>query len=146
MQIYCDGSCKGNPGPGGWAAVFINQDVITKKINGYFADTTNNRMELTAAIEALKCLKVGEAVEIHTDSTYLKNGITVWIKSWKKSNWKNGKIKNIDLWKELDMLDEGVNVTWHWVKAHNGNKYNEMADYLAKLAVDEKVSYQTVIA
>jgi ribonuclease HI len=145
MKIYCDGSCSGNPGTGGWGAVFIKNDKVVKKVYGYGGvDSTNNKMELTAAIEALKLLKNGDVADIFTDSTYLKNGITEWIKSWKTSNWKNGMIKNRYLWESLDSLNSQLNVKWHWVKAHDGDKFNEMADKLAKQAVIEKVSLKEI--
>ncbi|WP_323732836.1 ribonuclease HI [Candidatus Bandiella euplotis] len=143
MQIYCDGSCFGNPGPGGWAAIFIKNNQVVQKICGYDKDTTNNKMELTAAIKALERVKETD-VDIFTDSTYLQQGITVWIKSWKLNNWKNGKIKNVELWEELDKLNSALNVKWHWVKAHNGNKYNEMADRLAKGAIIQKKEFQEI--
>lgn len=145
MKIYCDGSCSGNPGPGGWAAVFIKDSQVVKKIYGYEEDTTNNRMELTAAIQALKYVKhVNTTIEIFTDSIYLKQGITEWIKSWKLNNWKNGRIKNIVLWENLDQLNSQLKVSWYWVKAHSGNKYNEMADILAKYAITKKTSFEEV--
>ena len=145
MKIYCDGSCSGNPGPGGWAAVFIRDSQVVKKIYGYEKNTTNNRMELTAAIQALKYVKhVNTTIEVFTDSIYLKQGITEWIKSWKLNNWKNGRIKNIVFWENLDQLNSQLKVSWHWVKAHSGNKYNEMADILAKYAITKKTSFEEV--
>ena len=139
LEIYTDGSCLGNPGPGGWAAVYVYNNQH-KSISGYEAQTTNNRMELLAAINAIRKIAPSMIVDLHlyTDSTYVKNGITLWIEGWKKQNWrKNSKnpVKNIDLWEELDELSSKYKVTWHWVKAHNGNKYNEMADTLAKKAI-----------
>jgi ribonuclease HI len=144
MMIYCDGSCLGNPGPGGWAAIFIKDNLVVKKIFGYESDSTNNKMELTAAIKALELVKSDVEVSIFTDSTYLKQGITEWIKSWKRNNWKNGKIKNIEFWEELDKLNSNLRVNWYWVKAHNGDKYNEMADILAKRAIKEKEKYKEI--
>ena len=139
MKIYCDGSCLGNPGPGGWAAIFVKNDQVIKKIYGFEKHTTNNKMELTAAIKALKNLKETNDLQIFTDSNYLKFGITEWIKSWKLNNWKNGKIKNIEFWQELDKLNSAQNTSWFWVKAHSGNKYNEMADELARCAAIKKI-------
>lgn len=139
MKIYCDGSCLGNPGPGGWAAVFVQDDQVVKKIYGFEKHTTNNKMELTAAIKALANLKETHDLQIFTDSNYLKFGITEWIKSWKLNNWKNGKIKNIEFWQELDKLNSMQNTSWFWVKAHNGDKYNEMADELARCAAIKKI-------
>ena len=139
MKIYCDGSCLGNPGPGGWAAVFVKNDQVVKKIYGFEKQTTNNKMELTAAIKALANLKETHDLQIFTDSNYLKFGITEWIKSWKLNNWKNGKIKNIEFWQELDKLNSMQKTSWFWVKAHNGDKYNEMADELARCAAIKKI-------
>ncbi len=144
MKIYCDGSCLGNPGPGGWAAVFIEDNQVVKKIYGYENDTTNNKMELTAAIQALKYIQHNTTIDIFTDSIYLKQGITEWIKSWKLSNWKNGKIKNIEFWKDLDKSNSQLKVNWCWVKAHSGDKYNEMADALAKHAATKQVSFKEI--
>lgn len=138
MIIYCDGSCLGNPGPGGWGAVFIQGSKIKKTIKGFDPNTTNNRMELTAAINALKLVKSDLNIKIYTDSTYLKNGITDWINKWKLNNWNKGKIKNVDLWKDLDFICATKTIYWHWVKAHNGNEYNELADKLAKEAITKK--------
>lgn len=139
MKIYCDGSCLGNPGPGGWAAIFVKDDKIIKKIYGFEKYTTNNKMELTAAIKALANFKKSIHLQIFTDSNYLKFGITEWIKSWKLNNWKNGKIKNIELWQELDKLNSFQNASWLWIKSHNGDKYNEMADELARFAATKKI-------
>ena len=144
MKIYCDGSCLGNPGPGGWAAVFIKDNTVVKKIFGYEGDSTNNRMELTAAIKSLELVKGDSEISIFTDSTYLKQGITEWIKSWKLNNWKNGKIKNVEFWEKLDALNSKLNVSWYWVKAHNGDQYNEMADMLAKQAIKEKEKFKEI--
>ena len=140
MKIYCDGSCLGNPGLGGWAAIFIKEDKIIKKIFGCDKYTTNNKMELTAAIKSLENIDfVDDTIEIYTDSNYLKCGITEWIKNWKVSNWRNGKIKNIEYWRELDKLNSSYNVKWFWVKAHNGNKFNEIVDELARYAATKQV-------
>ena len=133
VDIYTDGSCLGNPGPGGWAAVMIHPKK-TSELSGGFSLTTNNRMEMTAAIEALNALKLPARVSIHTDSQYLKNGITQWIKGWKKKGWKTANkkpVKNKDLWMELDRLMGVHDVTWGWVKGHAGNAHNERCDRLA---------------
>jgi len=137
--IYTDGACKGNPGVGGWGAILEYKD-INKKIYGYDENTTNNRMELTAAIRALDVLKEKSKVIIYTDSKYVMNGITIWISGWKKNNWKTSskkEVKNIDLWKLIDKLNSFHSVEWNWVKGHSGNTGNEMADELANLAIIE---------
>ena len=140
VRIYTDGACSGNPGPGGWGAVLIN-DSLRKEISGGEARTTNNRMELTAAIEALRRLKTPCKVDLYTDSAYLKNGITAWIASWKLNGWKRrvGKrllpVKNEDLWRELDRLASIHRVTFHWVAGHAGDPENERADELARSAI-----------
>ena len=138
IKIYTDGSCLGNPGFGGWAAIiFLNDKKI--KIKGKKKNTTNNQMELMAPIKALKKIPVGEKVQIYTDSKYVKTGITEWIESWKKNNWKTSskkKVKNKDLWKELDRLSEKYQVKWLWVKGHSGDIVNEEVDQLAKKAAN----------
>jgi ribonuclease HI len=138
IKIYTDGSCLGNPGFGGWAAIiFLNDKKI--KIKGKKRNTTNNQMELVAPIKALKKIPVGEKVQIYTDSKYVKMGITEWIKSWKKNNWKTSskkKVKNKDLWKELDRLSEKHQIKWLWVKGHSGDIVNEEVDQLAKEAAN----------
>jgi ribonuclease HI len=134
IKIYTDGSCIGNPGSGGWAAIiFLNDKKI--KIKGKKKNTTNNQMELMAPIKALKKIPAGEKVQIFTDSKYVKMGITEWIKSWKKNNWKTSnkkKVKNKDLWKELDYLSEKHQIKWLWVKGHSGDATNEEVDQLAR--------------
>ena len=136
LKIYCDGACSGNPGKGGWGAILIWKET-TKEISGFEENTTNNRMELTAAIEALKAIKRNVKVEVYTDSKYLCNGITNWIQKWKKNNWcsKNKLIKNVDLWQELELLSSNLNVSWHWIRGHNGDVHNEKADKLATTAI-----------
>ncbi len=138
IKIYTDGSCLGNPGFGGWAAIiFLNDKKI--KIKGKKRNTTNNQMELVAPIKALKKIPVGEKVQIYTDSKYVKMGITEWIESWKKNNWKTSnkkKVKNKDLWKELDRLSEKFQIKWLWVKGHSGDIVNEEVDQLAKEAAN----------
>jgi ribonuclease HI len=137
--IYTDGACKGNPGIGGWGAVLKYKDK-NKKIYGYQDNTTNNRMELTAAIKALDILKEKSQVVLYTDSKYVMNGITLWIDGWKKNHWKTSSkkiVKNIDLWKLVDSLNSFHIVEWKWVKGHSGNTGNEIADELANLAILE---------
>ena len=136
--IYTDGACSGNPGPGGWAAVIFNESKKQNNIFGAIKDTTNNRMELMAPIMALKKIKSNSEVIIFTDSTYVKKGITEWIKKWEKNGWKNANkkpVKNIDLWKKLNDLCKKNKVTWKWIKGHSDNKYNNLADQLATSAV-----------
>ena len=134
IKIYTDGSCIENPGNGGWAAIiFMNNEKIA--ITGNKKNTTNNQMELMAAIEALKKIPTGQKVQVYTDSKYLKMGITEWIVSWKKNGWKTSskkKVKNIELWKELDNLVKNHKIKWFWVKAHAGNPINEEVDLLAR--------------
>ena len=138
IKIYTDGSCLGNPGDGGWAAIiFIGKKKISLK--GSKKNTTNNQMELLAPIKALKKIPIGEKIEIFTDSKYLKLGITEWIFKWKKNGWKTSnknKVKNLELWKELDNLVEKYQIKWSWVKAHSGNKNNEEVDLLARNAAN----------
>lgn len=139
VTIYTDGGCRGNPGPGGWGVLMIAGD-SRKELKGHENETTNNRMELTAAIEALKALKQSCEVELYTDSVYVRSGITDWIHNWKKRGWKTaGKkpVKNADLWKLLDEVRNGHSVSWHWVKGHAGDPGNERADELANQAIDE---------
>ena len=137
-KIYTDGACTGNPGPGGWGAVIFDQDDKQKNIWGSEKNTTNNRMELLAAIMSLKKIKSNSEVIIFTDSTYVKNGITEWMKNWKKNGWKNSNkkpVKNKDLWVKLDKLCEANNVSWKWVKGHSTNEFNNLADELATKAI-----------
>jgi ribonuclease HI len=134
--IYSDGACEGNPGPGGWAALLQYGDHV-KEISGYEAQTTNNRMELTAALRALQALKRPYTIEFFTDSQYLRNGITQWMAAWRARNWrrKGGELANVDLWKALDTAVRPHQITWHWVKGHAGNQLNEKVDRLAKQAL-----------
>ena len=138
IKIYTDGSCLGNPGNGGWAAIiFIGKKKIALK--GSKKNTTNNQMELLAPIKALKKIPIDEKIEIFTDSKYLKLGITEWIFKWKKNGWKTSnkkKVKNLELWKELDNLVDKYQIKWSWVKAHSGNKNNEEVDLLARNAAN----------
>ncbi|MCP4355051.1 MAG: ribonuclease HI [Proteobacteria bacterium] len=132
-HIYTDGACSGNPGKGGWGAVITYGD-YEKRINGGELETTNNRMELTAVIEALTLLDRPCEIELYTDSQYVMKGATEWIHGWKKKNFGQGtakEVKNIDLWLLLDKAMKRHRINWHWVKGHNGNKYNEIADQLA---------------
>jgi ribonuclease HI len=137
--VYTDGACSGNPGPGGWGAVILDTKNIETNISGKEKSTTNNRMELMAPIMALGKIKKASKIIIYTDSTYLKNGITVWIKNWEKNGWKNANkkpVKNKDLWVMLNELSKEQIIEWKWVKAHTGNKYNEIADKLATEAIN----------
>jgi ribonuclease HI len=137
-KIYTDGACSGNPGPGGWGVVIIDKDNNQINISGKEKNTTNNRMELMAPIIALKKIKSKSNVIIFTDSTYVKNGITEWIKKWEKNGWKNSNkkpVKNKDLWVRLNDLCQKNNVAWKWVKGHSGDKYNVLADGLATKAI-----------
>ena len=132
--VHTDGACSGNPGPGGWGAI-LEFDGHTKELSGGAPQTTNNRMELTAAIEALRVLKGSAIVELHTDSEYLRNGITKWIHGWKRNGWKTSDrkpVKNDDLWQELERLSENHRVEWRWVRGHAGHDLNERADELAR--------------
>jgi ribonuclease HI len=140
VVIYTDGACSGNPGKGGWGAVLIFGE-ITKEIYGYNSDTTNNRMELMAVIEALKALKKTCLVELYLDSQYVKNGITEWIIKWQKNGWKTADkkpIKNQDLWLELWEQKNKHNISWHWVKGHSNHPLNDKADELARRGIREK--------
>lgn len=140
VVIYTDGACSGNPGKGGWGAVLIFGE-ITKEIYGYNSDTTNNRMELMAVIEALKALKKPCLVELYLDSQYVKNGITEWIIKWQKNGWKTADkkpIKNQDLWLELWEQKNRHNISWHWVKGHSNHPLNDKADELARRGIREK--------
>jgi len=139
VEIYTDGACRGNPGPGGWGAVLI-WGGHEKEIMGAERSTTNNRMELTAAIEALRALKRPCRVKLHTDSQYLRQGITDWINGWKSRGWKTADkkpVKNQELWQALDEEVSRHQVEWKWVKAHAGDPENERADRLANRAIDE---------
>jgi len=137
--IYTDGACSGNPGPGGWGAVIFDENKNQINISGKVSSSTNNRMELMAPIMALKKIKTGSEVTIFTDSTYVKKGITEWIKRWEKNGWKNSKknpVKNKELWIKLNNLCLKKNITWKWIKGHSTNKYNNLADELATQAIN----------
>ena len=139
LFAYTDGACSGNPGPGGWGVLMIaraGEDVVkTRELSGGEADTTNNRMELLAAISALEALTRGTAITIVTDSAYVKNGVSQWIHGWKRNGWRTADkkpVKNVDLWQRLDQARTGHDVTWEWIKGHAGHPENERADELAR--------------
>jgi len=138
VEIYTDGACRGNPGPGGWGAI-LRTGSAEKELYGGEQDTTNNRMELTAAIQALEALKRPCRVDLHTDSQYVRLGITEWLENWKLKGWKTAgrkPVKNRDLWQELDRQAARHQVRWHWVKGHSGDPGNERADELANFGID----------
>ena len=137
IEIYTDGACSGNPGPGGWGAI-LRFKGKERELSGGRLDTTNNQMELTAAIEALRALKEPCAVDLYTDSQYLRQGITEWIHSWKRNNWRTSDrkpVKNRELWEELELLAQKHQVAWHWLKGHAGHPENERCDELARLEI-----------
>ncbi len=139
VEIFTDGACSGNPGPGGWG-VLLRWNGVTKELYGGEADTTNNRMELTAAIKALNALKESCEVDLYTDSVYVRNGISSWIDGWKANNWKTSAkkpVKNAELWQQLDEARLRHKVSWHWVKGHAGHPENERCDELARKGVAE---------
>ena len=139
VDIYTDGACLGNPGPGGWAFIIKYRNGNIKEFSGSEKYTTNNKMELTAAIKAIKYFQKKIIINIYTDSKYLKDGITIWIKKWKLNGWKTSnkkKVKNSDLWKLLEKKIQNHEVYWTWVKGHNENFLNEKADMLAKKAIE----------
>ena len=139
VDIFTDGACRGNPGPGGWAALLRHRQE-EKMISGAVEQTTNNRMELTAAIEGLEQLKRPMIVILTTDSQYVKDGITKWIEGWKQKGWITSQkkpVKNVDLWKRLDQAVSIHEVDWKWVKGHSGHRENEMVDQAANIAIDE---------
>ena len=138
IRIYTDGACRGNPGPGGWGALILkgNEEI---KLNGGQNDTTNNQMELTAVIKALDFFSESSELEIFTDSKYVMDGITEYIKKWKVNGWKTASkkpVKNSDLWKQLDALSAHHSIRWNWVKGHSGHRENDIADELANLGID----------
>lgn len=139
IEIFTDGACRGNPGPGGWGAI-LRAGKHYKELHGGEQQTTNNRMELTAAIEALKAIKKPSNVVLTTDSQYVRKGITEWLEGWKAKGWKNSQkkpVKNVDLWQALDEQNARHSIDWRWVKGHSGHPENERADELANLGIDE---------
>ena len=139
VEIYTDGACRGNPGPGGWGALLCYGSV-ERELCGGQANTTNNRMEILAAIEALKALKRSCNVQLYTDSQYLRKGITEWMSNWKSRGWKTSSkkpVKNRDLWQELDEVSQKHDIDWRWVKGHAGNIENERADFLAREEINK---------
>lgn len=141
IKVYTDGACKGNPGPGGWGVAIISSEK-TVYLKGFSFKTTNNIMELTAVIEALKTINLKTTIKIYTDSKYVKLGITEWILNWKKNGWKTSSkkdVKNKILWIQLDKLVNKNKIKWEWVKGHSGNKFNEKVDELANEAISENI-------
>ena len=139
LKIWTDGSCLGNPGPGGWAFIATNGKDVAER-NGGEANTTNNRMELTAVIRALSAAKKHDEIEIHTDSQYVKYGMEKWVRQWKNNNWKNAEkkpVKNKELWQQLDELAQQKSIKWVWVKGHAGQEMNERCDELARNAAEK---------
>ena len=141
LFAYTDGACSGNPGPGGWGVLLIARDgdtvLKTKELKGGAPETTNNRMELMAAINALNTLEKSSTITVVTDSSYVKDGITKWIHGWKRNGWKKkGGLKNVDLWQDLDAANQRHSVTWKWIKGHAGHEENEKADELARAGME----------
>ena len=142
IHIYCDGACRGNPGPGGWG-VLVRAEGYEKTYLGSEPHTTNNRMELIGAIKGLEALEKPSVVALYTDSQYVQKGMSEWIVNWKKKGWKNSQkqaVKNSELWQRLDELASIHQVTWHWVKGHSGHLENDLVDQLANQAIDEMLS------
>ncbi|MGA7876877.1 MAG: ribonuclease HI [Desulfoferrobacter sp.] len=141
VEMFTDGACSGNPGPGGWGTI-LRYKTVEKELSGYSPATTNNRMELTAVVEGLRALKEPCQLDIYTDSRYLKDGITSWIHKWKKNGWKTSSkssVKNKDLWEALDVVaSQKHSIAWHWIKGHAGHPENERADQLAREAIAKK--------
>jgi ribonuclease HI len=138
IKIYTDGACRGNPGPGGWGALLVYNG-LEKPMSGYEPATTNNRMELQAAIEGLKALTSPCTVDLYTDSQYVQQGMRSWLANWKRNGWRTADrkpVKNVDLWQTLDQLVQAHKVTWHWVRGHSGHPENERCDALANAAID----------
>ncbi len=143
VEIFTDGACRGNPGPGGWGALLRFKD-SEKTLKGAESDTTNNRMELQAAISALRSLSCPCKIQLTTDSRYVMDGIQQWLPNWKKRGWRTASkkpVKNEDLWRELDELVSAYEIDWHWVKGHSGHRENELVDQLANDAIDEMSLY-----
>ena len=142
VTIYTDGACRGNPGPGGWGAL-LSYNGHERELFGGEANTTNNRMELTAAIRALEALSRACAIDLYTDSTYVRQGIMAWMHNWKKNGWKTAAkkpVKNAELWQALDAACQRHDIEWHWVKGHSGDPGNEAADRLANRGIDEMMA------
>jgi ribonuclease HI len=142
VDVFTDGACRGNPGPGGWG-VLLQSGNHRKELWGGEINTTNNRMELTAAIKALDALARSTQVNLYTDSQYVRQGITQWMADWKRRGWRTSRktpVKNVDLWQQLEELAEQHSVRWHWVKGHSGHAGNDHADMLANRAVDELIA------
>lgn len=143
VEIFTDGACSGNPGPGGWGVILRYQGV-EKELAGYSEGTTNNRMEMTAVLEAFRALKQPCHVTVYTDSQYLRNGITKWVYKWKQNGWKTAAklpVKNRDLWEALDAVAEPHTVDWVWIKGHNAHPENERCDQLARTAIQRRCGY-----
>jgi ribonuclease HI len=139
VDLWTDGACRGNPGPGGWAALLISGE-HEKELAGAELATTNNRMELTAAIRGLEALKRRSTVRVHTESEYVKRGVTEWLEDWKRRGWKTADkkpVKNVDLWQRLEAATAPHEVSWHWVRGHSGHVENERADEIARLAIKQ---------
>ncbi|WP_372728005.1 ribonuclease HI [Nocardioides sp.] len=147
VVIHTDGACIPNPGPGGWGAILRQGSHALELCGGEAGETTNNRMELTAPIRALAALKRPSVVEIHTDSTYVRNGITTWVENWSRNGWRTSAkqpVKNVDLWQQLQVEAEKHQVEWHWIKGHAGHADNELADRLAARGLEEAVAAAAV--
>ncbi len=137
-KIYTDGACSGNPGPGGWGVIILENNEVKDMLSGSEKNTTNNKMELLAPIKAIEKFKKKSQISIITDSTYVKDGITVWIKKWEKNGWKTASkkpVKNVELWKKLKNLSSKHSIKWIWVKGHAQNKYNNLVDEIAQGAI-----------
>lgn len=142
VTIYTDGACSGNPGPGGWGALLIYGNV-EKELSGAELETTNNRMELLAAIRAIEAIKRSSKIDLYTDSNYLRQGITEWVHGWKRNGWKTADkkpVKNVDLWEQLHALVDTHDITWHWVRGHSGDVNNDRVDALARQAIKNLTS------
>ena len=147
VTIFTDGACAGNPGPGGWAAILV-AGRHRRELSGYEPSTTNNRMEIMAAIEALRALRGPSEVDLHTDSQYLRNGMSTWLERWKRNGWRTADrkpVKNDDLWRALDVLAQTHAVRWHWVRGHDGHPENERCDELANAAIRDRHGSDTGI-
>lgn len=148
VEVYTDGACSGNPGPGGWGAILRYGEHVRELCGGEPAGTTNNRMELMAAIQALESLTRPSTVHLHTDSTYLRNGVTGWVANWKRNGWRTAArqpVKNADLWQRLDAAATHHDVSWYWVRGHAGDPGNERADALANRGMNEARTTGTAV-